>query len=79
MLLNSNKYAMTGTGAIRTEIPPFKPNREITKVTNSQNTKRTNGQPSGQLFPTRWLLSNPNQTKNKCTNIRLNITEYSDT
>ena len=24
---------------------------------------RTNGQPSGQLFPKRWQLSNPNRTK----------------
>ena len=24
---------------------------------------RTNGQPSGQLFPKRWPLSNPNRTK----------------
>ena len=25
--------------------------------------ERTHGQPSGQLFPKRWLLSNPNRTK----------------
>ena len=43
-------------------IPP-KPKREITNITNSQNTKRTYGQPSEQLFPKRWPLSNRNRTK----------------
>ena len=40
-----------GTEAIRTQIQPSKPKREITKITNSQNTKRTYGLPSEQLFP----------------------------
>ena len=39
------------TEAIRTQIQPSKPKREITKITNSQNTKRTYGQPNEQLFP----------------------------
>ena len=43
----------SGTEAIRTQIQPSKPKREITKITNSQNTKRTYGQPSEQLFPKR--------------------------
>ena len=30
-----------GTEAIRTQIQPSKPKREITKITNIQNTKRT--------------------------------------
>ena len=34
-----------------------KPKREITKITNSQNTKRTYGQPSEQLFP-KWPVIN---------------------
>ena len=50
--------------AIRTKIQPLKPKREITKITNSQNTKRTYGLPSEQLFPERWPLSNPKRTKN---------------
>ena len=29
----------------------------------NKNTMRTNGQPSGQLFPKRWSRSNPNRTK----------------
>ena len=49
--------------AIRTQILPSKPKREIAKITNSQNTKRTYGQQSGQFFPKRWPLSNLNQTK----------------
>ena len=43
-----------GTGAIRTQTQPAKPKREITKITNSQNTKRTYGQPNEQLFLKRW-------------------------
>ena len=54
----------SGTEAIRTQIQPSNPKWEITKITNSQNTKRTYGQPSEQLFPKRWLLSNQNRTKN---------------
>ena len=51
------------TEAIRTKIQPSKPKRGITKITNSQNTKRTYGQPSKQLFPKRWPLSNRNELK----------------
>ena len=54
----------SGTEAIRTQIQPSKPKREITKITNSQNTKRTIGQPSEHLFLKRWQLSNPNRIKN---------------
>ena len=54
----------SGTEAIRTQIQPSKPKREITNITNSQNTKRTYGQPSEQLFPKKWPLSNQNRTKN---------------
>ena len=38
------------TEAIRTQIQPSKPKREITNVTNSQNTKRTYGQPSEHIY-----------------------------
>ena len=54
----------SGTEAIRTQLQPSKPKREITKITNSQNTNRTYGQPNRQLFPKRWPLSNGNRTKN---------------
>ena len=53
----------SGTEAIRTQIQSSKPKREITKITNSQNTKRTYGQPSEQLLSKRRPLSNPNRTK----------------
>ena len=49
-----------GTETIRTRIQQ----REIYKITNSQYTKRTYGQPSKHLFPKRWPLSNQNRTKN---------------
>ena len=55
---------ISGTEAIRTQIQPSKPKRKITNITTIQNTKRTYGQPSEQLFPKRWPLSNRNRTKN---------------
>ena len=53
MTSNKSKTRMQrpGTEAIRTKIEPSRPKREITKIANSQNTKRTYGQPSEQLFP----------------------------
>ena len=54
-----------GTEAIRTQIQPSNQqarNKQNYKI-NNQNTKRTYGQPRGQLFPKRWPFSNPNQTK----------------
>ena len=54
----------SGTEAIRTQIQPSKPKREKANITNIQNTERTYGQPSEQLFPKMWLLSNRNRTKN---------------
>ena len=53
----------SGTEAIRTLLKLSKSKREITDITNSQNTKRTFGQPSEQLFPNRWSLSNRNRLK----------------
>ena len=52
-----------GSEAIRTQIQPCKPKREISKITNSKNTNRTYGQPSMQLFPERWPLCNPDRSK----------------
>ena len=53
-----------GTEASRTQIESLKPNREITKNSNSQNTTRAIDQPIEQLFLKRLSLSNPNRTKN---------------
>ena len=39
------------TEAIRTQIKPSNPKREITNITNSQNTKITYGQKSEHIFP----------------------------
>ena len=44
--------------AIRTKIHRLKQKREITNITNSQNTKRTYGQRLEQPLPKRWSLSN---------------------
>ena len=43
--LKVKRMQRPGTEAIRTQIEPLKLKREITKFTNSQNTKRTYGQP----------------------------------
>ena len=63
MILKVKNMQRSGTEAIRNQIQPSKPKREITKITNSQNTK------SEQLYPKRWPISNPNRTKNNM-NIR---------
>ena len=61
---DSKKYAKrSGTDAIRNRIQPSRTKRDITNITNSHDTKRTYGQPSKQLFPKRWPLSNQNRTK----------------
>ena len=60
----SNKYAMTRNWTIKRLILPSKTERPINKITNKQNTKRTHGQQSDQLFPKRLPLSNPNRIKN---------------
>ena len=65
LLLEVKSMQRSGTEAIRTQIQPSKPKREITNFTNSQNIKRTYGQQSEQLFPKRWPFSNRNRTKNK--------------
>ena len=50
-----------GTEAMRTQIP--KPKREITELTNGQNTKRTFGQPREHLFPKTWPSATQTQLK----------------
>ena len=67
------------TEAIRTQIQPSKPTWEIAKITSSQNTKRTYGQPSERLFPKRRSLSNPNRTTenhNKTTAFERSVINY---
>ena len=60
-MIQVKRMQRSGTEAIRTQIQPSKPKREITNITNSQNTKRTYGQPSEQIFPKRWPLSKINK------------------
>ena len=62
----------SGTEAIRTQIQPSKPKREITNITYSQNTKRTYGQPSERLFPKRWPFSNRNRIKTNMNTHKVN-------
>ena len=69
----------SGSEAIRTQIQPSKPKREITNVTISQNTKRTYGQPSEQLFPKRWPLSNRNRAKYNMNTHKVKRHRNSDT
>ena len=49
----------SGTEAIGTQIQILKPKREITKITNSQSTKKTYGQPSEQLFSQNLATQQP--------------------
>ena len=67
------------TEAIRTQIQPSKLKREITNMTNSLNPKKTYGQPSEQLFPKRWLLSNPERNKNNMNTRKVKRHRNSDT
>ena len=67
------------TEAIRTQIQHSKPKRKITNISNSQITKRTYGQPSEQLFPKRWPLSNRNRTKNNMNTHEVNSHRNSNT
>ena len=64
----------SGTEAIRTRIQ-----REKNNITNSQNTKRTYGQPSEQLLPKRWPLSNRIRTKNNINTHKVKRRRNSDT
>ena len=59
--------------------PTLKTKMEIIKITNRQKTMRTYGQPSGQLFPKRWPLSNPNQTKSIVKKHKVKHHQNSDT
>ena len=69
----------SGTEAIRTHLQPSKPKRKITNITNSQNTKRTYGQPSEQLFPKSRPLSNRNRTKSNMNTRKVKRQRNSDT
>ena len=67
-----------GTEAITTQIQLSKPKREITKITNSQNSKRTYRQPGEQLFTKRLPLSNSNRTKNNMSTRKMKHHRNSD-
>ena len=69
----------SGNEAIRTQIQPSKPKREITKITNSQNTKRTYGQPSEQLFPQKVATQQSKQTQNNMNTQKVKRHRNSDT
>ena len=58
----------------KSQIPLLKPKWEINK-----KTMRTYHQPSAQLFPIRWPLSNPNLTKSIMTVHKVKHYRNSDT
>ena len=70
---------ISGTKTVITKSHPSKPKREINNIINSQNTKRTYGQPSEQLFPNRWPLRNRNRTKNNMFTQKVKRHRNSDT
>ena len=59
-----NKHVMIRYWILEPKSRPQSQNGKITVVKNYQNTKRTYGQPNGQLFTKRWPLRNQNRTKN---------------
>ena len=69
----------SGTEAIRTQIEPSKPKREITNIINSQNTNGIYGQPSEQLFSLRRPHSNRNRNKNNMNTRKVKRHRNSDT
>ena len=69
----------SGTESIRTQNQPSKLKREITYITNCQNTKITYGQLGEQLFPKSLPLSNRNGTKNNLTIHKVKRHRNSDT
>ena len=77
--LKSNRVAMIRKWGNHNQIPLLKTKWEKIKNTNRQKTRRTNGQPSRQLFPKRWLLSNPNQTKSMINKHKVKHHRNSDT
>ena len=77
-LLKVKNMQRSGTEPIRTQTD-LKTKREITNITNSQNTKRKYGQPSEQLFPKRWSVSNRNRTKNNMNTRTVKRNRNSDT
>ena len=78
-ILKVKNMHSSGTEAIKTQIQPSKPKREITNITKSQNTKITYGQPSEQLFFKRLSLSNPNRTKSNMSTRKVILHRDSDT
>ena len=69
----------SGTEAIRTQLQSSNPKMEIPNITNSQNTKRTYGQPSEQLFPKRWQVINRNRIKKNMNSRKVKRHRNSDT
>ena len=58
---------------------PSKSKRKINRITNSQNTNRTYGRPSENLFPKRGPLSHQNRTKNDINAHKVKRNRNSDT
>ena len=62
-ILIVKRMQRSGTEAIRTQSRQSKQKLEITDIRRVKIQKRTYyGQPSEQLFPKRWSLSNRNRT-----------------
>ena len=71
----SNRKAMNRNWNNQNKTLLLKPKWEINKITYRPKTLRTHGQPSEQLFPKRWPLSNPNRNKSTMNKHNFNITE----
>ena len=67
------------TEATRTQIQPSNPKQKITNITNSQNTKRTYGQPSEQPFSQKVASQQPKQILINMNTHKVNRHRNSDT
>ena len=69
----------SGTEATRAQIQTSKPKRDITNITNKQNTKRTYGQPNEQLFPKGGHSATETELKNNMHTHKVKRHRNSDT
>ena len=62
-LLKVKSMQRSGTETIKTQIQPSKPKREITQITNSQNTKKTYGIRVSSFFQKNVATQQPKEFK----------------
>ena len=77
-LVKVKSMQRSGTEAIRTQIQPSKPKRKITKITNSQNTKRTRSSECAAISQ-KVATQQPKPNKNNMSRRKVKRYRNSDT